>query len=95
MATALIWIAAYLVSGFIYVARNLRQPLKNQPGYLATRRGRWTASVLWVFLTLSLILMMTTHGFGRAGTKYILGEALPSWGVFIALGIVGTWYVSG
>lgn len=87
MFAVAIWIGAYLVAGFLYVRRDLAQPRFNRPAYVGSARGIGLVALLWPLVTIRMAFV--TRRFGSAG-KYLRKEALPTWAVFLVIGVLGS-----
>jgi len=89
MQLALVWIVAYLITGVLYVRRDLKLPAFRRPGYVDTPKGRWAVRLAWLPATFRLMFV-----FGKFHPKYFRAEALPSYATFLGLGLIGTWLFS-
>lgn len=85
----IVWLVAYFITGALYVRRDRRLPLYQQPGYVSSAAGRWNVRLLWLPATFRLMFV-----FGRFHPKYFRQEALPSYVTFVGLGLIGTWLIS-
>lgn len=89
MYVVLVWFAAYVLTGFLYVHRDLSFPIYRQPNYVRSAQGRWIVRAAWLLVTFRLMFV-----FGRFHPRYFMTEALPSYLTFLAVGAFGTWLIS-
>jgi hypothetical protein len=94
VTSALIWVVAYLITGLLYVRRDMKQPAWNRPSYANSASGRTWVRALWLLVSLRILWMMAQRSSAVMIWKFARTEALPSYATFIGLGIVGTYFGS-
>jgi hypothetical protein len=83
------WVLGYLVAGFGFVAKDQSEPVYNQPGYLRSNKGRWIVRLLWPVVSLRLFFLHLSRSSPKLKHKYIGGQFLPTWFLFVAIGAIG------
>lgn len=90
MTIFFVWLVAYLITGFRYVRRDLKEPMWNRPPYTQTSFGRWRARLAWLLLV--IVMPIGTYSqTGRIDRLYLTKDVVPSILTFLALGALGTW----
>jgi hypothetical protein len=96
MATVIIWVVAYLATGFRWVWRDQRRRAADRKGYVGSRSARWTTRLLWLPLSVVLIFQYSRDGDPKHQDlrELLFEDVLGAYAIFLILGFLTMWLAS-